>query len=902
MVTEHGGLIVGAAPNSITLGPDGNVWFTEPTPGEFDDGEIGVMTPTGTLKQYSTGIFEESTVGITAGFDGNLWFGASNDVAITSINPTAGHQSSYTYTVTSAGDPSGITADANGNLWFAQPSANQVGELKPSSDDTTEYKIPSSYDDPLGIALGPDGNLWFTEEGEFGSGTGIGWINPSNGTIGEQAIPTNSNPFGIVYDSADGNLWFTEEESDEIGRINPTTKAVSHYNVPTTSAEPEAITVDPSGNIWFIEVGAARIGELSPNNPSSITEYDVASSPKGIASDSSGDIWVTYSTVINEYNPTTGTLIHSYGLGSGNAAAAITLGPDGNLWFSNPDGKIGTITTAGVITENAVTRANPVGITSAPDGNIWFTGDGTEMPGCCSDYPNVVGVVTLAAANAPTQLAVTTQPPGSVTSAKGFGLAVSVENSAGNPDSDYTGSVTITLSTDPTGDTLRGTLTATVNDGIAVFSGLTLQDAGTGYAISATASGLSSVTTGAFDVTLGATQLDVTGEPPPSVLAGTPFNVTVSAEDGQGNVDTTYDGPITLSLGNANGATLSGVLVIGANDGVATFAGLTLNKPGQDYTILVSSGSLTSATSNGFDVTSGPATQLAVAVGGEPPGSVIAGGLFSLTLDAEDQYGDLATSFNGSVTLAINNNSNIFLQGNLTGNAEGGQITFSGLSIDTMGSYTIGATSMGLNPTTTSLVNVTPGQAVKLVVSPTNEPPGTIGAGGQFGFVVDAEDGFNNIDPTFDNGITIGLVDSPLVTLHGSHTATAASGVATFSGLSIDNAGTYTIQASSGSLAAGTTTSITVTPGPLSQLTFTTEPPGSILAAGTFGLSVGGADQYGNPVGTLNSTVAIALADSPGVTFIRHTFRGPAERNCDFSRASRSPWSAPIKSTRPAEA
>ena len=40
----------------------------------------------------------------------------------------------------------------------------------------------------------------------------------------------------------------------------------------------------------------------------------------------------------------------------------------------------------------------------------------------------------LSAAATPTQLAVATQPPGSVTASKGFGLVVSVENAAGNPD------------------------------------------------------------------------------------------------------------------------------------------------------------------------------------------------------------------------------------------------------------------------------------------------------------------------------------------------------------------------------------------------------------------------------------------------------------------------------------
>jgi virginiamycin B lyase len=52
----------------------------------------------------------------------------------------------------------------------------------------------------------------------------------------------------------------------------------------------------------------------------------------------------------------------------------ITAGPDGALWFTENGGKIGRITTAGVMTEFPIPTANsnPLGITSGPDGALWF--------------------------------------------------------------------------------------------------------------------------------------------------------------------------------------------------------------------------------------------------------------------------------------------------------------------------------------------------------------------------------------------------------------------------------------------------------------------------------------------------------------------------------------------------
>jgi streptogramin lyase len=69
--------------------------------------------------------------------------------------------------------------------------------------------------------------------------------------------------------------------------------------------------------------------------------------------------------------------------------AAIVLGPDGNLWFTENGGAvghgaIGMITTAGIITEYALSTYNssPVGITSGPGGTgLWFTEQNTNRIG-----------------------------------------------------------------------------------------------------------------------------------------------------------------------------------------------------------------------------------------------------------------------------------------------------------------------------------------------------------------------------------------------------------------------------------------------------------------------------------------------------------------------------------------
>ena len=115
----------------------------------------------------------------------------------------------------------------------------------------------------------------------------------------------------------------------------------------------------------------------------------------------------------------------------------------------------------------------------------------------------------------------TAQPPGSVTAGSGFGLTVTAEDSSGNVDSSFNGTVTVALLNNPGGTTLGGTLTVTAQSGVATFSGLTLDKAANGYTLLVSGNGLTDATTSAFNVTpAAATQLVVTTQPPASVEVG----------------------------------------------------------------------------------------------------------------------------------------------------------------------------------------------------------------------------------------------------------------------------------------------------------------------------------------------------------------------------------------------
>jgi streptogramin lyase len=107
------------------------------------------------------------------------------------------------------------------------------------------------------------------------------------------------------------------------------------------------------------------------------TEFDVAEAPGAITAGPDGNLWFLEpeADAIGRITPT--GVVTEFLLPNENSGLVdITAGPDGNLWFTEQDGnRIGRITPAGVITEFDVPTPNSQvwSITAGPDGNLWFT-------------------------------------------------------------------------------------------------------------------------------------------------------------------------------------------------------------------------------------------------------------------------------------------------------------------------------------------------------------------------------------------------------------------------------------------------------------------------------------------------------------------------------------------------
>ena len=396
---------------------------------------------------------------------------------------------------------------------------------------------------------------------------------------------------------------------------------------------------------------------------------------------------------------------------------------------------------------------------------------------------------------APARLTVLTQP-GASTAGQAIAPAVRVaaQDAQGNTLGSFTGAVTAAIGTNPAGagGTLSGTTSVVAVQGIATFSALVLDRAASGYTLLLTAGGINA-TTAAFAIAPGPARQLAFAAAPTSATAGASLNpaVQVSARDSIGNVATAFTGNVTVALGaNPGGGALGGTLTQQAVAGVATFGNLTIDRTGAGYTLTASATNLTGATSAPITVTSGAATQLAIVT--QPSASASSGValLQQPALDVRDAGGNVVAQAGVQVTATIATGpAGASLVSATATSDNAGRATFSGLAITGLvGSYTLQFAAQGLTPATSGTVVLGAGTAAKLALA---TPPSS---GAQSGALfaqqpaIQLVDGAGNSVPQSGVDVTVGIASGG-GTLGGTTTiVTNATGLATFTDLSITGA------------------------------------------------------------------------------------------------------------------
>lgn len=451
--------------------------------------------------------------------------------------------------------------------------------------------------------------------------------------------------------------------------------------------------------------------------------------------------------------------------------------------------------------------------------------------------------------------------------------------------------ITIAIGANPGGGVLGGTVTIQAQQGVATFSNLTISKPGTGYTLVASSTGSTIqqnfAVSNPFNI-IQPTHLAF-AQQPTTTLEGSVIAppITVQILDANNQLVTADNtDQITIAIGtNPNNGVLGGVKTVTAVNGVATFDTLTISGlqpnegPGNGYTLVASGSGLVSATSGTFDILDANpvATHLAFGVqpANTPPNSPI---MPAITVQLLDVNNRVVTGDNTNrVTLTLGNNpSGAVLGGTRTVTAVNGVATFDNVTVSAVGiGYTLQANSPNpaLTGATSNAFDVfIPLPATRLAFSqqPTNtlagstiRPPITIQILDATGAVVSTDNA---------TVVTLAIANNPGgAALNGTVSVKAISGVATFSNLSINQAGVgYTLVASSGSLAGAISSPFNVIAGPVAQLGM--QAPGLTDGCITMIVTVSALDQFGGVNPGYRGTVQFSSSDPAALLPPNYTF------------------------------
>ena len=260
----------GSQPFAITMGEDGNFWFTL-----SNGGKVARITPRGSISYFTTPSLSNPAF-ITPGPDGNVWFGEGSTGKIASVTPDGlitEHQFSF------FGVSVGITTGSDDKIWFTDQTDHAVWRYEIATGRFTEFRTPTPNSFPGDITTGSDGNMWFTEQAvdKFGRITPDGVITEFTGV----SAPTS------IAAGPDGNLWIASAFTPQVSRVTPAL-AITTFPTPAT---PTMIRPGNTNNLLFTEFSTNKIASITTSGVVTESQEIINSAPTGITAGVASRVW-----------------------------------------------------------------------------------------------------------------------------------------------------------------------------------------------------------------------------------------------------------------------------------------------------------------------------------------------------------------------------------------------------------------------------------------------------------------------------------------------------------------------------------------------------------------------------------------------------------------------------------
>lgn len=511
-----------------------------------------------------------------------------------------------------------------------------------------------------------------------------------------------------------------------------------------------AFTAADAGSHTF-SVTFDAVGSQSLHATDTVTPTITGTSSSNVQPDIASQLHVSVPASVSDGAPFTVTVtaLDQYG----NVATSY----DGTIQFStsDPSAFFATPTYTFQASDNGTkTFTNGVTLNTPGPQTVDATDSAASFHG--------VGNTTVTAGGAATHLAVVV--PSAISGGQTFSIRVTALDATNATSTGYTGTVALSSSTDGTASFSPTTHTFLPGDeGTAVFMA-TLNVPGTSTITATDVANSLTKTSGSIAVAGPATKLVVTA--PATATAGVPATVTATAEDSSNRMTTSYTGTVGLTSTDAqairptNHAFTTGDCGVarpgGLDCGVHVFAINFATTGSWTVTATDQSVPTITGTSSNVAVSAGPATQLAFV---SPPTAATAGSAFTLTLRAEDSFGNVASGGNGlspyTGTVAFGStDTGATLPSNYTfTGADLGQHTFSGgFTLTQMGHQQVTASDTGSSPVTGAVaaLTVNPGATSQYAL----QGPQQAAAGTPFNLRAVTQDAYGNSTPAYRGRVT----------------------------------------------------------------------------------------------------------------------------------------------------
>ena len=749
------------------------------------------------------------------------------------------NEGTVTFTILSGATP--IGSAVSGNVASGVATASYT---LPGGTAIGTYTIKAVYTDPANFLGSTDTNHSLGVTGPPGTQWKIHTQPSSTATAGQafatQPVIYEEDQFGNL-ETGDNSTVVTASLASGNGPLKGTLTATVVAGVATftnlSDNTAETITLNFAGNNLTPDVSTSILVSAATASQLVVTQQPSATATAGQA-------FATQPVVKEE---------DQYGNVITTDSTHTVTAARGSVGTSNLQGSNLTVTLT-----NGVATFGGLSYIKAETMDIGFS---TNAGGVSSATSSTITVGPAAAF----RLMIHTQPSSTATAGQAFATQPVVYelDQYGNletTDSSTVIAAAVTFGNGP----LLGTTTAQVSGGVATFTNLADSSVGT---ISLGFSGGGLNVGPSNNVAIGpgaATHLVIQTPPFPLVTAGNPLTdpIVLYEEDQYNNIVTTDNSTVvTASLATGAG-TLNGTKTATVQGGVASFDNLEDDTAGM-LSLQFTGGGLPAVTSNPSTVVPAAAALLKIVV--RPPGVVVAGQAFTVGVNAYDNYGNVATSFSGPVTVGLASGAGT-LSGN-TMNAANGVATFNNVIATMSGPITLSASTSSSNiqssPATPPVV-VNPSTPSSLVIH--TQPSPTAIAGQAFAIqpVIWETDQFGNLVASDNSTVVTAILGSGTGPLAGTTTATVNGGVATFTNLADTIAGPITLQFTGGGLNSTPSSSIVISPTAPSKLVIQTQPSSSATAGQPFPTQpvVWEEDQYSNLETGDNATVVTATLNS----------------------------------------